>query len=112
MGTARAAEPRRQNRRSSYQTFPASDYERILFTLHAGCQSRWLVRDYPPWYTVYDYFWQTRKSGLWEQVNTLLRVQRHKKAHWQRTPSAAIIDSQSAKTTEKLGCTIMMVARK
>jgi transposase len=84
----------------------------ILYTLRSGCQWRMLPLDYPPWHTVYDYFWQWRNSGLWEQVNTALREQVRKKAHREATPSGAIIDSQSAKTTEKGGRTVMTVARK
>lgn len=84
----------------------------ILYTLRTGCQWRMLPRDYPPWHTVYDYFWQWRNSGLWEQVNTALREQVRKKAHREPTPSAAIIDSQSAKTSEKGGRMAMTAARK
>jgi transposase len=52
-----------------------------------------LPRDYPPWLTVYDHFWQWRYSGLWEQANTALREQVRQKAHREPTPSAAVIDS-------------------
>lgn len=91
MGVAGAPDPRRQI------------VNAILYVVRTGCQWRWLPRDYPPWHTVYDYFWQWRQSGLWEQVNAKLRERVRKKAHREPTPSAAIIDSPSVKTTEKRG---------
>ncbi len=72
----------------------------ILYVTRTGCQWRMLPKDLPPWQTVYGYFWRWTKSGLWATVNaTLVRHVRQKQGRDPK-PSAAIIDSQSVKTSE------------
>jgi transposase len=71
----------------------------IFYVLRSGCAWRLLPHDLPPWKTVYHYFRLWRSQGLWERLHTALhqavRVQAGRDPH----PSAAIIDSQSVKTT-------------
>ena len=72
----------------------------ILYVTRTGCQWRMLPRDFPPWPTVYGYFWRWRQSGLWARLNTALVKTARQQAGREPQPSAAIIDSQSVKTSE------------
>ncbi len=73
----------------------------ILYVLRTGCQWRYLPEGFPHWNTVYWYFARWTDDGTWERVNDHLRRQWRVQIGRDAEPSAAIIDSQSAKTTEK-----------
>jgi putative transposase len=45
----------------------------MLDVLRTGCQWHLLPHDFLPYKTVYDYYRQWRRSGMWERVNTVLR---------------------------------------
>jgi putative transposase len=74
----------------------------ILYFVRTGCQWRNLPHDFPPWGTVHYYYRRWRLDGTWQKIHDALREQvRSEKEGREATPSAAIIDSQSVKTTEK-----------
>ena len=75
----------------------------IFYVLRSGCAWRMLPHDFPAWQTVYGYFRTWRKAGVWEQMNTALRESVRVQTGREAEPSAAIIDSQSVKTTETKG---------
>ena len=75
----------------------------MRYVLRTGCQWRALPHEYPPWQTVYHYFRAWRLDGTWERLNDELREEVRARAGRHRQPSAAILDSQSVRTTEKGG---------
>ena len=75
----------------------------VNYVSRSGCSWRMLPKDFPPYQTVYDYFRNWRNDGTWERIHDLLRERVRKREGRETSPSAAIIDSQSAKTTEKGG---------
>ena len=73
----------------------------ILYVLRSGCPWRMVPHDLPPWQTLYKYFRRWSEDGTWERVHETLRSMAREAEGRNATPSAAIIDSQSVKTTEK-----------
>jgi putative transposase len=84
----------------------------ILYVLRTGCSWRSLPHDFPKWQSVYHYFRVWRLDGTWERMHDALRDQVRVAAGRAVSPSAAIIDSQSVKTTEKGGSAATMRARR
>jgi putative transposase len=72
----------------------------ILYVTRTGCQWRMMPKDLPPWQTVYGYFRRWTLHRLWAQINATLVEQVRTQEGRQAQPSAAVIDSQSVKTSE------------
>jgi putative transposase len=72
----------------------------ILYVVRTGCQWRMLPKDYAPWQTVYGYFRRWQRQGVWVRINESLVKTMRIQAGREAQPSAAIIDSQSVKTSE------------
>ena len=73
----------------------------ILYVLRSGCSWRMLPHDLPPWGTVHYYYRRFRRDGTWLKVHERLRSKVRRGAGRHPHPSAAILDSQSVKTTKK-----------
>jgi transposase len=84
----------------------------ILYVLRTGCQWRALPHDLPRWKTVYTYYRTWRLNGLWKRIHDTLRKQLRQADGRHPEASAAILDSQSVKTTEKGGHAVRMQRRK
>nr|WP_306267791.1 IS5 family transposase [Pararhizobium sp. IMCC3301] len=75
----------------------------IQYVAAAGCQWRLLPKDFPPFTTVQYHFYRWRDGGLFTLINEALVVASRLIAGREAEPTAAIIDSQSVKTTESGG---------
>jgi len=84
----------------------------LLYQLTNGCSWRALPHDFPPYTLVWYHFRRWRDNGTIERIHSALRAQVRQAFGREEAPSAAILDSQSVKTTEKGGQKVMMPARK
>jgi transposase len=75
----------------------------ILYVLRTGCSWRQMPHDLTNGKTAYHYFRQWKLNGTWEQAMTHLRKQTRRAMNREEEPSAAIIDSQSIKTSSVRG---------
>ena len=75
----------------------------IFYILSTGCQWRALPSEFPPYSTVQSYFYAWRDTGRWFRIVRALVRQARRKLGRKPRPTAAIIDSQSASTTQAGG---------
>ena len=75
----------------------------IRYMVRSGCAWRLMPHDLPKWGTCYHYFRLWKNDGTWQRVHDRLRGDVREAAGREREPSAAVIDAQSVKTTEKGG---------
>ncbi|PYE53633.1 IS5 family transposase [Deinococcus yavapaiensis] len=75
----------------------------IFYVDRSGCSWRMLPHEFPPWKTVYHYFRQFRLDGTWKRMQDELRRMARMAAGRSPEPTAAILDSQSIRTSQRGG---------
>ena len=75
----------------------------IFYVLRGGVAWRLIPKDLPPKSTAFGYFSRWRDTGVFETINHLLVMADRERVGREASPSAAVIDSQSVKTTESGG---------
>ena len=75
----------------------------LLYVLETGCPWRHLPKDFPPKSTVHGYFELWAWDGTLERIHDVLYVALREHEGREASPSAAILDSQSAKSMQKGG---------
>jgi putative transposase len=71
----------------------------IFYVLKSGCPWRLLPREFPPWRSVYHWFIAWRIDGTFERLNAALRETLRTRLGRNPRPTAAIVDSQTIRTT-------------
>jgi len=72
----------------------------IIYVVRSGCPWRLLPHEFPNWKTVYGIFLCWRNEGTWQRIHDALRDMLRRCMGRKTSPSAAIIDSQTVKTSE------------
>lgn len=75
----------------------------ILYVLRSGCAWRMMPHDLPPKETAYACFALWSRDGTWTLIEETLRLKVRKAAGKKPAPTAAIMDSQSVKTSDQGG---------
>jgi putative transposase len=75
----------------------------LFYQARTGCQWDFLPHDLAPKGTAYDYFARWGDDGTWQKVVDALRGRIRAEAGRQESPCAALIDSQTVKTTQRGG---------
>ncbi|QKV18288.1 IS5 family transposase [Oricola thermophila] len=75
----------------------------ILYMASTGCQWRMLPKEFPPFTTVQNHFYDWRDNGILRSISNTLVARAREKNGREASPSAGVIDSQSAMITESGG---------
>ena len=86
----------------------------LFYVVRTGCQWRHLPPPpaFPPWPTVYRYFRSFLNAGVWEIIRHYLVMTLRETEGREASPTAAIIDTQSVKSTEKGGRAVTTLPRR
>ena len=71
----------------------------ILYVVVGGIQWRMLPKEYPKWQSVYSYFRDWKRAGIWKRMHDTLRAKVRQRTGRHKQPTAGCLDSQSVKTT-------------
>jgi len=85
-------------------------FNAIRYLDRTGCQWRQLPKDFPPHSTVYNYFWEWTRYGVLDRIHQTLMERCREDCGREDDPTAAIIDTQVAKATEKGGSPLIRSA--
>ncbi|WP_031556169.1 IS5 family transposase [Parvularcula oceani] len=77
--------------------------EAIFYVLRSGCPWAFLPKSFPPEGTVRHWFARLRDEAVFERMARALGVIDRERTGREASPSAAVMDSQSVKTTEAGG---------
>jgi putative transposase len=75
----------------------------VFYVSRTGCQWRQLPKCFPPHTTVYNYFWEWSRYGVLDRMHEALYLAERERQGREASPTAAVIDTQSVKATEKGG---------
>lgn len=92
------ANPRHGGRRLKHDRRLVLDT--ILYVLRTGCAWRLVPHDLVPWDAAYRWFRAWTADGTWRQVHDRLRDRVRERDGRDVQPTAAVLDSQSAKSAE------------
>ena len=73
----------------------------VFYVLSTGCQWQALPKDLPPKSTAHYYFTLWDWDGTLERIHHMLYIAMREREGREASPTAAIIDSQSAKAAQK-----------
>src|SRR6202789_269272 len=86
---------------------PSADRRRIcnalLYLVRAGCAWRLLPRDFRPWEKGYHDFRLWSQKGYWQAIHDVLRKVVRDQAGKRSQPTAAILDSQTVRSSDQAG---------
>lgn len=94
---------RRDNRGAKTLHTRRELFNAMFYVIRQGITWEALPHDFPPYKTVYDYFYKLNRQGVWPRIVDQLRQKARVQAGREAEPSIVVLDSQSAKTTEKGG---------
>ena len=82
----------------------------VMYILTTGCQWAQIPKDFPPRSTTHDYFVELHSTGALKAIHHALYAQVREQAGRAAEPTLAIVDSQTVKSAEKGGRTLIRVS--